>query len=151
MLKKTLLQYCNIAMLQYCNKAISSYIVHLTFPTPTSLKKKFPIPFVISQIYRNFAAYWYAARRASNPYANHPEAKIEHPTFQGEHPSVPSVKKYFMAIAVALPTIAVDPSAQRIPITHYPLIAAKKEEADLCWLPQILWWVLLTSTFVLSP
>ena len=44
-------------MLQYCNKAISSYIVHLTFPTPTSLKKKFPIPFVISQIYRNFAAY----------------------------------------------------------------------------------------------
>ena len=34
--------------------------------------KKNPIPFVISQIYRNFAAYWYAERRASNPYANHP-------------------------------------------------------------------------------
>ena len=34
--------------------------------------KNFPIPFVISQIYRNFAAWWSAARRASNPYANHP-------------------------------------------------------------------------------
>ena len=35
--------------------------------------KIIPIPFVISQIYRNFAACWSAARRASNPYANHPE------------------------------------------------------------------------------
>ena len=34
--------------------------------------KKNPIPFVISQIYRSFAAWWSAARRASNPYANHP-------------------------------------------------------------------------------
>ena len=44
----------------------------LTFASPTSLKKKFPIPFVITQIYRNFAAWWSAARRASNPYANYP-------------------------------------------------------------------------------
>ena len=33
-----------IMLLQHCNKAISSYIIHLTFPFPTSLKKKFPFP-----------------------------------------------------------------------------------------------------------
>ena len=55
-----------------CYNATSLYNIHLTFPFPTSLKTKFPIPFVISQIYRNFAAWWSAARRASNPYANHP-------------------------------------------------------------------------------
>ena len=50
-----------------------SYISpYLTFPFPTSLKIIFPIPFAISQIYRNFAAWWSAARRTSNPYANHP-------------------------------------------------------------------------------
>ena len=55
-----------------CYNATSLYNIHLTFPFPTSLKTKFPIPFVISQIYRNFAAWWSAARRASNPYMHHP-------------------------------------------------------------------------------
>ena len=61
-----------IAILRYCDIAITSYTIHLTFPFPTSLKKKFPIPFAISQIYRNFAAYRSTARRASYPYMHHP-------------------------------------------------------------------------------
>ena len=44
--------YCDIAILRYCDIAITSYTIHLTFPFPTSLKKNFPIPFAISQIYR---------------------------------------------------------------------------------------------------
>ena len=62
--------YCDIAILRYCD-----YFIYHPFNIssfPTSLKKIFPIPFVISQIYRNFAAWWSAARRASNPYMHHP-------------------------------------------------------------------------------
>ena len=33
-----------------CYNATSLYTIHLTFPFPTSLKKNFPIPFVISNI-----------------------------------------------------------------------------------------------------
>ena len=70
-----------IAVLQYCSIAvIAAFVIHLasittrclTFPLPPP-SKNFPIPFVISQIYRNFAAWWSAARRASNPYMHHPE------------------------------------------------------------------------------
>ena len=61
-----LLSYCLIVIIvlySYCAFNISFSSLH---------SKNFPIPFVISQIYRNFATYWSAARRASNPYANHP-------------------------------------------------------------------------------
>ena len=52
-----------IVIYSYCAFNISFSSLH---------SKNFPIPFVISKIYRNFAAFWSAARRASNPYANHP-------------------------------------------------------------------------------
>ena len=66
----------HFAILLFCyfaTIATSSYTIHFNISSfPTSLKKIFPIPFVISQIYRNFATWWSAARRASNPYANYP-------------------------------------------------------------------------------
>ena len=52
-----------IVIYSYCAFNISFSSLH---------SKNFPIPFVISQIYRNFAAFWSAARRASNPYMHHP-------------------------------------------------------------------------------
>ena len=66
-----ILRFCDFAILRFCD-----YFIYHPFNIssfPTSLKTIFPIPFVISQIYRNFAAWWSAARRASNPYMHHPE------------------------------------------------------------------------------
>ena len=70
------LQNCRIAEIA----EIAAFVIHLVSITTRCFNisfsslpsKNFPIPFVISQIYRNFAACWSAARRASNPYANHP-------------------------------------------------------------------------------
>ena len=67
-----ILSYCHIVIIvtiviiviySYCAFNISiSYLPQNFFPFPLSLA-----------IYRNFAAWWSAARRASNPYMHHPE------------------------------------------------------------------------------
>ena len=66
------MSYCHIVIIvtiviiviySYCSFNISiSYLPQNFFPFPLSLA-----------IYRNFAAWWSAARRASNPYMHHPE------------------------------------------------------------------------------
>ena len=71
-----------LLLLRLATIAITSYIILLTFPF-LPLSKKIPIPFAISQIYRNFSAYWSMARRASYPYMRyHPMATslLPHPS-----------------------------------------------------------------------
>ena len=50
-----ILRFCDFAILRFCD-----YFIYHPFNIssfPTSLKTIFPITFVISQIYRSFAAY----------------------------------------------------------------------------------------------
>ena len=70
-----------IAVLQYCSIAvIAAFVIHLasittrclTFPLPPPSKKFSPFPLSFRKYIVTMPPWWSAARRASNPYANHP-------------------------------------------------------------------------------